>query len=201
LGEYPVIKAWSRSLLEFVDGRMDDKPADYRPCGRLLPMDLKELRTALRAAEAEAVREANEKLTELKKEHRELTLAWAKATELGQGVLKEEIGLLEKELGKWEPQALPVTKRIADMLAVEERQRAERRKLLSEWSTLESREKGEALRRLFKKVTLFWEQSFRPARAKPTRPRKTTRPGRFSYSLRRDRIAWNFTASVLGSSC
>jgi hypothetical protein len=86
------------------------------------------------------------------------------------------------------------------LYAAEAERQAEREKLLAEWPTLEGREKGEALRRLFDTVTLFWDKQFHPALHKPTRPRKTDRTGRWSYTLKRDAIKWAFATSDLGSS-
>jgi hypothetical protein len=61
--------------------------------------------------------------------------------------------------------------------------------LLAEWPTLEGREEGEALRRLFRTVELLCE-----------RTRQTGRPGRYRHTLRRDRTGWAFAASDLDAS-
>jgi hypothetical protein len=76
----------------------------------------------------------------------------------------------------------------------------ERRQLLAEWPTLESRERGEAFRRLFKTVKLHWDRQFIPARTTPSHPRKTDRPGRYRYTLRRDLTEWDFTTTDSGGS-
>ena len=56
------------------------------------------------------------------------------------------------------------------------------------------------MRRLFDKVMLRWERKFHPASPKPTRPRKTGRPGRYSYTLKRDEIEWALAPSDLDNS-
>ena len=95
---------------------------------------------------------------------------------------------------------MPVSKRLEALYAAEGKIRSERRKLLAEWPHLENREKGESLRRLFNTVTLFWKGTFHPAEAKPGRPRKTNRSGRWSYSLQKEKIGWAFAALDSGSS-
>jgi hypothetical protein len=90
--------------------------------------------------------------------------------------------------------------RLAKLEAAEVERRAEYQQISNEWPTLEAREKGEAMRRLFTTVTLFWDRKFRPASAKPTRPRKTDRPGRYRYTLQTDRIVWAFAKCDLANS-
>jgi hypothetical protein len=175
-----------------------------REAGRVLPAEnraaLEKFKEALADAERWAVEEAGRKLAELRQEHRTLTLTWAKATEAMQGVLKAEIERLEADIREWEPRTVPLSEKIGELHAAEEARKAEREKLLAEWPALEGREKGEALRRLFDTVTLFWDKQFHPASKKPTRPRKTNRPGRWSYTLKRDAVQWAFASSDLVSS-
>jgi hypothetical protein len=161
---------------------------------------LTDLRTAITSAEEEATQHAAKKVAELSEEHKRLTLAWAKASDMQQAVLKAEIERLETELRQWQPLTVPLSERLKGLYAAEAERQAEREKLLAEWPALESREKGEAMRRLFKTVTLFWDRTFHPASDKPKRPRKTTRPGRYSYALQRERIQWAFAESNLESS-
>jgi hypothetical protein len=159
-----------------------------------------ELKKAVVEAERQAAEHARARLAELEEEHGAYTLAWAKASELQQTVLKKEIDRLEAEIGLWKPRTVSISQRLESVSAARLKVRAERGKLLAEWPMLECREKGEALRRLFKKVTLFWEKRFHPALKKPTRPRKTSRPGRYSYYLQRDRIRWALATSDLENS-
>ena len=60
-------------------------------------------------------------------------------------------------------------------------------------------EKGEALRRFFERVTLYWDKTFHPASQRPTRKRKTNRPGRNRYALNLERISWGFATSELNA--
>ncbi len=191
--DYPVLPRLRRRALNFYCG---EEPGD----GSWVAEGLANLREAILSAEALGVEQAGEKLADLTQQHKSLTLAWVKATELQQGVLKEEIDRLEVELREWKPRTVPLSKRLEALYAAEAEREAERQKLMAEWPTLQDREKGEALRRLFKTVTLFWERTFHPASEKPTRPRKTERPGRFSYSLLRDRIEWSFPTTDLDDS-
>ncbi len=165
---------------------------------RQLPDSLLELREAIESAERMAVSSAEIKLVDLRREHASYTKAWAQATELQRGVLKAESDRLEAQIAEWMPRTVPLSKRLNDLAEAEADQDAERKTLLLEYPALEQREKGEALRRLFQRVTLYWESTFHPASAKPTRPRKTERPGRFSYALQMDRIQWTLAESNLG---
>jgi hypothetical protein len=203
--EYPEIKklrmlAWEWYWKEADDNKewWANKPDDYKPLG--LPLTLADLHRAVSEAEAAVVEEANKEIAELRQEHAALTRAWARATDLQQAVLKEDIEKLEAAIREWEPRTVPLSQRFEALYAAEAELEAERQKLLAEWPTLESREKGEALRRLFKMVTLFWERTFHPAAEKPTRPRKTNRPGRYGYTLQKDQIRWSFAATDLGGS-
>jgi chromosome segregation ATPase len=155
-----------------------------------LCLDLAAFKQAIQEAEAAAVRKAQTKLDELTQEHRDYTKAWARANDLQQGVLKEEMERLEKEMAEWRERAIPLAERLEALHNRLEERAAERKKLLAEWPTLEGREKGEALRRLFKTVTLFWERTYHPTSAR--RPHTTDRQGRYSYTLQRDRIQWAF---------
>jgi hypothetical protein len=166
-----------------------------------LCLDLAAFKQAIQEAEAAAVRKAQTKLEELALEHRAFTRAWALANDFQQGVLKEEMERLEKEMAEWRERAIPLAERLDALHKRLEERAAERKKLLAEWPTLEGREKGEALRRLFKTVTLFWEKTYHPPAAKPTRPHKTARRGRYSYTLQRDRIKWAFVKFDSISSC
>ena len=153
----------------------------------------------MQEAEQWAIEEAQRQLALLKEEHRILTLRWAKATDAMQGVLKAEIERLEADIRIWEPRTIPLSKRIDELRKAEHERRAEEQKLLDEWPALEGREKGEAMWRLFDTVTLFWDKQFHPASIRPTRPRKTKRKGRWSYTLKKDAIKWMFAVSDLES--
>jgi hypothetical protein len=84
---------------------------------------------------------------------------------------------------------------------VEDDERREARdKVLADWPSLNAREKGEALRQLFQTVKLYWNKKFNQSEAKPSRPRKTDRPGRFKYTLDAQRIEWGFGENILSGS-
>ena len=160
-----------------------------------LPMTLAEFGRAVRQAEKVAVEDAGREMRRLRDAHKPLTLNWAKATSDMQAVLKQEIERLEGEIRDLEPRTIPLSERFRQLYDAEAERDAERKRLRAEWPKLESREKGEALRRLFQTVTLYWDRTFRPPEKNPSRPRKTDRPGRYRYNLRRDLIEWRFPAS------
>ena len=77
----------------------------------------------------------------------------------------------------------------------------ERESVLRELPLLKLRERGETFRRFFPRLELYWDREFVPARKKPDRPRRTNRPGRYRYSLKRDLIEWKVAATdLVGSS-
>jgi hypothetical protein len=199
--EWPMIQKLRKLAFyhywEDLDGRRDE----YRPCA-VLPINMAELRQAVQEAEDLTAGQARQKLTELRQEHEAYTKNWVKATDAMQAVLKQEIERLEAEVREWEPRTMPLSERFKALYAAEEGREAERKKLLAEWPTLEARERGEALRRLFKTVTLFWEKTWHPRMSKPPkcRPRKTDRPGRWGYKLQLDRTGWAFACSDLETS-
>jgi hypothetical protein len=170
-----------------------------RDSGRL-PLALREFNKGLRQAEQAAVTQAERKLTELRQEHKALTLNWVRATDEMQVVLKREIEGREAEIREWEPRTVGITERLSKLYEAEEERQAERERLAAEWPKLESREKGEALRRLFHTVKLYWDRTFHPPEQNPSRPRKTQRAGRYSYRLQTGRIEWHFAALDSGSS-
>jgi Recombinase/Recombinase zinc beta ribbon domain len=173
----------------------------FRSFARLPVANLAELKKAVGEAEEAALEKAGRKLAGLEEEYAAYTRAWVKAgREMQQAVLKKDMERLEAEILDWKPRTVPLSERFKALYAAEAEREAERQKLLDEWPALESREKGEALRRLFNTVTLYWERRFHPASTKPTRPRKTDRPGRYSYTLQTDRIKWAFATSDLDNS-
>jgi DNA invertase Pin-like site-specific DNA recombinase len=168
-----------------------------------LPMHLAELKRAVAEAEETATAKAKQKLDQLRQEHKALTLAWVKASELQQGVLKGEIDRLEADIKTWEPRATPLRERFEKLYKAEEEKAAEREKLRVELPKLENREKGEAFRKFFKKVTLFWDRQWIEASKNPTRPRKTNRTGRYKCTLDKAKTQWAFaeTELDLASNC
>jgi hypothetical protein len=196
----PEFRRMQKAACRFYWGHLDGEPDDYRPGGGVVG-SLADLKRAVQEIEAAGVGEAQRKLGELREEHRAFTLKWVKATDAMQAVLKQEIERLEAEIREWEPRTVPLSGRLKALYAAEAERKAEREKLQAEWPSLDNREKGEAMRRLFTTVTLFWEKHHHPPLANPprTRPRKTNRQGRNSYTLQRDRIKWGFAVSDLGN--
>jgi hypothetical protein len=164
-----------------------------------LPMTRAAFLEAVQEAEAKSVNAAKEKVAALKADHGRYTKKWVEASDLMQGVMKQELDRMEAEIREWEPHTVPLRERLNSLHEAEQVRDGERNKLLAEWPTLEAREKGEALRRLFGTVTLFWKKWFQPAAKKPTRVRKTNRPGRYRYTLERDQTKWTFATTDLKS--
>lgn len=165
-----------------------------------LPIKKEEFKKTVDEVEATAVEQAKQRLDTLNEEHKTLTISWAKATETMQKALKEEIERLEKEIAIWNPRTQPISQRLKALYDEDYARVLERRRLKKEWPSLESREKGGAIRRLFQKVTLFWNREFRPSKPNPTQPRKTNRPGRNKFTLEYDKIQWEFSDTDLISS-
>ncbi len=165
-----------------------------------LPMTLAEFKRAVGEAERIGVEEAARKLECQRSEHKVLTLSWTKATSGMQAVLKQEIERLEAEIRNLEPRTVLVSEQFKRLYDAEAERGVERQQLLGQWRTLGDREKGEALRRLFETVTLYWDKTFHPSEKNPSRPRKTNRSGRYRYSLRRDLIEWGFSTTDLVTS-
>jgi hypothetical protein len=164
-----------------------------------LPKAVTDAKAAIESAEEWAVAQARRQLEALQKELGKYTKAWAVADDdEQQAILKTEADRVKAEIDQWRPRTVPLTDRLETLYQAERDRQAERDQLLAEWPTLESREKGEALRRLLTTVTLYWDRTYHPSLAKPTRPRKTSRAGRYSYALDRDRITWQYAASNLG---
>ncbi|HEY1377410.1 MAG TPA: recombinase family protein [Gemmataceae bacterium] len=170
-------------------------PADEHPA--VTPADLKRI---IMDAEHAAAERAERKLAKLQAKHDRYTGEWVDATDLMRSKIKAKIVELEDEIERWKPRTVPLSERFQVLYAAEEQREAERKKLLAEWPTLDAREKGEAIRRLFRRVTLFWERKFHPPATRPTRPSKTDRKGRYTYHLQHDRIRWEFATSDLAGS-
>ena len=157
-----------------------------------LKVNAKDFSDAVRAVEVTAVAAAEKELAVLMEEHRQITLSWAKASDLQQDTMKGEIDRLEDSIRKTKARTVRLSERVEQALKADKRRRDERRHIEQELPKLDGRHRGEALRRIFKTVTLYWKRSFHAALEKPTRPRKTERIGRYSYDLEWDRIEWAY---------
>jgi hypothetical protein len=98
-----------------------DKPDTHQPLG--LPLTLADLRKAVNEVETAVVEGAQKKIEELRKEYASYTKAWAKASDLQQGVLKEEIEKLEAQIRDLEPKTVPLAQRFEALAAAEEKLR------------------------------------------------------------------------------
>jgi hypothetical protein len=166
--------------------------------------DTEKHKEAVQEALSAAAREAKAKLAELEAERVKLARDWARAPEAIQDVLKADIERLVAEMKHWERRTVPLRQRLDAILAEEAARKAEWEKIQSEYPALDGREKGEALRRVFDTVTLYWEATWHPNESRSRngkRPRKTSRPGRYSYELQKDKIEWGYAASNVLSSC
>ena len=166
----------------------------------LLPVALADFKKAVKEAEAAEVDYAREKVAELRKQHKACTLDWVAASAMQREVLKDESDRLEAEIKEWEPRTVPLPQRLKSLGAEDTQRGMERAAVLDEWPKLDAREKGEALRRLFDTVTLYWNSKFNPAEENPKRERKTDRPGRYRYTLDLKRIEWQLGALNLSGS-
>lgn len=164
-----------------------------------MPLKWSEFREAVKAAEVAAVDYAKRKIATLKAKHLQVTRKFAKATEMMEDVLREDAARLEVEIALWQPRTVRLSERIKGLHAEDDQREVQRSKLLADWPHFEHRERAEALRRLFHTVTLYWDAEFRPAEENPSRPRKTERKGRFSYTLRKDLIEWGFGPDKLAT--
>ena len=165
-----------------------------------LPIAFAEFRRAIKKAERIAVEQAKAKLAELRERHERITDKWIDATDMQQEVLQKRIDEVEEQIKTWEPRTQSITARLHAILHADDDRAEERQKLIEEWPKLDGQEKGEALRRVFNTVRLFWDKKFHAARVNPDKPRKTDRPGRYSYTLDYDRIEWEIEDSkVVGT--
>jgi hypothetical protein len=164
-----------------------------------LPLKLQEFKEAVDLAEEADMMRARQELARLDDEHGRYTFAFAQATPEMVAKLKARCTQLEEEMERWRPRQVRLRERFAGLATDDVARQEERERLEKEWPTMDNREKGEAMKRLFTKVTLYWEQTFHPAAAKPTRPHRTKRAGRHSYTLQIDRISWGFADCKLAS--
>lgn len=164
---------------------------------RHLPLAARDFKLAIDHVEKSEAKRAKARLDELKAEHNCMTLAWAKASAEQQQALKAECDRLEAEMGQCREHQTPLRDRLAKLFGDDDARQVERGQLQAEWPTLEGRERGEALRKLFHQVTLFWSREWIPASTKPTRPIKTKRQGRYRYKLLKDKTVWKNTSPKL----
>lgn len=167
--------------------------------GNLPPVvaSFKEFKKALLDAERQMADRAKAELHDLMARHDRYVEKWVDATELTKAAIDRKIAELEEAIRKCKAQMEPLSKRLESLYREEDERDAERRKILKEWPAMKGREKGESLRQIFNRVTLFWDRVHHPPSERPTRPRKTKRAGRYSYELKNDAIKWELATSNL----
>lgn len=162
----------------------------------------KELKKLVERIEALAAAAASKKLVETRKK---LNLYVEKLVESDWGdaqkeILQNKINALEIEIKDQTARSKPLGERYRELSERWDDVESKYETLLDEMPGMESREKGESLRRLFKHVTLYWSREFVPASKVPARSLKTSRPGRNRFSLLKNKIGWEFEAPQLGGS-
>jgi hypothetical protein len=174
-------------------GYRDPEPENLPP----IVASFKEFKKALLDAERRIADLARAKLHDLTAKHEQYVEKWVEATELTRAAIERKKAEVEEAISKCKAQTEPLSKRLESLYREEDERDAERRKILKDWPTMKNREKGESLRQIFKTVTLRWERTFHPSSKRPTRPRKTKRPGRYSYELKNEATKWEIAISNL----
>ncbi|WP_425399563.1 recombinase family protein [Aeoliella sp.] len=155
-----------------------------------LPVEFRDFKKAIADCECNAIAKATKQVEGLKDKHTKYTIAKADASDRQRVVLSAELEKIEAELDKWESRTMPLSDKIRAIHDADDSRIAEYGDLLVDWPNMEARAKGEALRRLFEKLILYWNREWHAAEAKPSRPRKTDRPGRWTYTIDAERIEW-----------
>lgn len=156
----------------------------------LLPVDFRDFKKAIDDCERRAIKMAAKHFQQLKDQHTKLVIAKALASDREKVVLAHQVESIEAELDKWEPRMLPLIDKIQAIHDADDARLKQYSDLLVDWPNMEARAKGEALRRIFDKVHLFWDKQWHPSEEKPSRPRTTDRDGRWSYTLKVEQIEW-----------
>jgi uncharacterized phage infection (PIP) family protein YhgE len=160
----------------------------------------KKFRDIVQQAEAESVALAKKELSKLTKAHEKYTENWLDATDMQRQHFKDKCVALEAEIEVWKSRTTPVSKRLNNIYDQISDLNTDLENLEHELPGMEYREKGEALRRVFKTVTLYWDKKFIPRSKSPTRPQRTDRPGRNSFTLLKRKIGWKFSEAKLDGS-
>lgn len=159
----------------------------------------KSIRDLVHKAENEVTTMCNRTLDDLRQKLDKYIAAWV---EKGIGEeqkkrIKAKCDELEAQIKEYERRAVPVSERLAQVYQSWDEVIERNELALKELPGLECREKGEAYRKLFKKVTLFWKREFIPKSTTPSRPLKTQRPGRNRFTLLKSKIGWELASSTL----
>lgn len=186
--------AKAKALVIQADGSAKAFPLEYT---------LDALRQSVGTVEDTVCATAKAKAEELTREHKALTLAWAKASEASQAVLKEELDRLEASIRHYQAEAVPLWDRLAKVDEALQQRLADMNALAADWPLMEGRAKAEALLSVFRRVTLKWVREWHPAnnpRRKGVKPGHG-KEGRFSYTLDTNAIQWEYTVSNVDGTC
>jgi hypothetical protein len=157
-----------------------------------LPVELTEFKAAIEQAEQLAVAKATAKVERLKAELKEFTDFQRNANPMQQELMKPEADALVAQIDVWEAKCRPIRARVRELWQRYGNIREQNALLMKEWSGTDERVKGETLKRIIRKVVLYWDKVWHEAEATPGRERKTERPGRWRYTLDETRITWDF---------
>lgn len=158
------------------------------------------MRSLVKKVEAAFVAKAQAELQRLQSRLQKITNRWVDATEMMQAVLQDQCKQLEVEIKNWEKRVQPISKRIKDSAEQVRDLTEQQTNLKNEWPKMVNLQKGEAMRRFYKSVALFWDKEFHESEKNPGRPRKTERTGRNRYLLRQDKIKWQLQDATLEGS-
>jgi hypothetical protein len=167
-----------------------------------LPPAFQRLKDAIQESERLAVETARARLATLQADLASYTRKWALVADndIQAATLKQQMDEIAAAIREWQERAVPLGERFARLAEAERGREAERRALLDEWPSLEASARGEALARLFSEVRLFWERTWHPTPDQPVRPRKTSRAGRWGYTLLPEKMVWKFASADLNDS-
>lgn len=157
--------------------------------------EYKKLGAAISRAEQAAAKFAQESLAKVEARHKKITLATLDATAAQRPIFNEECRLLESQMAELRAAAVPVSVRLDAAYDRIEEIAANIARIKKEIDRAPDRLKGELLKSVIDKATLFWTRQHVPPSANPTRPRTTERNGRYRYSLDTSRITVDFVSS------
>ncbi|WP_197454041.1 recombinase family protein [Caulifigura coniformis] len=184
--EYPDLKKMRKMAFEFYTSEPEERSSKVQ-----------KLRTMIEAAEKRSVELARQKVDALMKQLTTLTLKWAETTDVTAAIMKQKMDQIEKDIETWKSRMIPLATRLESLYRAEQERQEQLDQLQTELPQLDARERGEAFRRVFRQVVLYWDRKFHPA---TEGPRKTERTGRNSYTLQPQRFEWSLAPSNLVSS-
>jgi hypothetical protein len=174
------------------------EPEQYK---RHLPKAVNDFKAAIAGAEEYAISAARKELTEREKKHDRLVddLIETETSEMIRAKLREKAAALEAEIEQLRPRTVPLSSKLHDWWQDHRERNSAMKQVLKDYKNLPGEERGAALRRIFDRVSLFWDQEWHPARTRPTRERTTKRAGRWSFTLLPEKTEWVLTSHLTGS--